>query len=195
MGGSWPQILLTSIALLAVAAWTLRVWGASYLSAAVVWNADARDDRLIVDGPFRYVRNPLYLGSVLLAVALGAFATPLGFILIVAGNVLFSLALISEETPVLRARYGEVFGSYRAAVPSLIPRLSPADVPGAARTRPLLRQGLQSEVFVGLLTLGTLALCVLRDRGLPVFYALFAVGIIYRIAERIFLRRRAKRAE
>jgi protein-S-isoprenylcysteine O-methyltransferase Ste14 len=177
-----PTILLGIAALLALAAWALRTWGASYLTAAVVWSPNARDDRLIVDGPFRYVRNPLYLGSLLLAVALGSFATPLGFAILVAGNVLFTLALISVEAPMLRARYGAAFDAYRGAVPSLVPRLRAADVPGTARVAPSLAQGLRSEVFTALLVVGTLALCIGRSAGVPVFYAFLAAAALYRIA-------------
>src|ERR1700756_500358 len=40
----------------------IRAWGAAYLCAEVVHDARVRSEQLVVDGPFRYTRNPLYLG-------------------------------------------------------------------------------------------------------------------------------------
>ncbi|HTX60005.1 MAG TPA: methyltransferase [Verrucomicrobiae bacterium] len=111
---------------LAGAGWLLRAWGTSYLDARVVWNRDALADRLYVAGPFRFTRNPLYLGNLLLAAALALFAPPLGWPIVMIGQLLFIGALIKEEEGGLRARYGSEFERYRTAVPRLLPRLSPA---------------------------------------------------------------------
>jgi protein-S-isoprenylcysteine O-methyltransferase Ste14 len=137
----------------------LRVWGGAYLRPEVVWNSDALGDRLLVDGPFRYVRNPLYLGNVFLAAGTGLLAPPIGFAILVAGNVLVAFGLISVETRLLRARYGAKFDAYAAAVPALIPRLTPAHVAGSATATPSIGPALRSEFFSVLIALAMLAAC------------------------------------
>src|SRR5271168_3438286 len=47
-----------AIAAAAIAA-ILRVWGTAYLGAGTVTHAEMKAGAILVDGPFRYVRNPL----------------------------------------------------------------------------------------------------------------------------------------
>jgi len=76
LGPNGTRILYGVAFLFALVAWALRTWGGAYLRPDVVWNADALGDRLLVDGPFSYVRNPLYLGNLFLALAAGLLAPP-----------------------------------------------------------------------------------------------------------------------
>jgi protein-S-isoprenylcysteine O-methyltransferase Ste14 len=82
--------------------------------------------KLVVEGPYRYVRNPMIsgvwfvlageatiLGSVGIAVWLAAFA---------AGNVIYMR--LSEE-PGLDRRFGEDYRAYKREVPAWIPRTTP----------------------------------------------------------------------
>lgn len=119
---------------LAVAGWLLRAWGTSYLHAEVVWNRDALADRLYIAGPFRYTRNPLYLGNLLVAAAIALFAPPVGWPIVLFAQWIFIGSLIREEEAGLRARYGEEFERYRAQVPRLLPRLIPATGEDAPHT-------------------------------------------------------------
>lgn len=81
--------------------------------------------RLVVEGPYRYVRNPMISGVVamLLGEALGAgslflLAWALGFWCV--NHVYF---LVSEEPGLLR-RFGADYERYRAHVPRWLPRCS-----------------------------------------------------------------------
>jgi protein-S-isoprenylcysteine O-methyltransferase Ste14 len=82
--------------------------------------------RLVVEGPYRHVRNPmisgvwfllageaLVLGSPWIAVWLAAFAT---------ANVIYMP--LSEE-PGLERRFGDEYRAYKRAVPAWIPRVRP----------------------------------------------------------------------
>jgi len=157
LGPNGPRILYGVAFLFALIAWALRTWGGAYLRPDVVWNADALGDRLLVDGPFSYVRNPLYLGNLFLALAAGLLAPPLGFAIVVIGNVFMALALAGVESRLLRARYGAAYDAYAAAVPALLPRATPAQVEGSVRGTPSLALGLRSEIFSALLALSLLA--------------------------------------
>ena len=176
LGPHGPLALLAFAAFCAAICYVLRVWGSSYLRAGIVWNADARSDTLLIAGPFRYVRNPLYLGNTFLAIAAGLMAPVAGGAFIIITNVLFVIALARHEEVILERAYGERFRAYAAQVPSLIPRLTP--VPAQGDVRPSLVQGLLAEVFTGAILLGIILTFVDRRHGEFDFFVLYAGGII-----------------
>lgn len=75
----------------------MRTWGAAYLRSEVVHDSNLRNETLVADGPFRYVRNPLYFGNVLLAAGMGLFASRLGWLILALGMVVFVYRLIGRE--------------------------------------------------------------------------------------------------
>jgi protein-S-isoprenylcysteine O-methyltransferase Ste14 len=129
-----------------VLAWLVRLWGSSYHSPGVVMNANVITDTFTAAGPYRYVRNPLYLGNVFLAVGIGMLGPPVATALVFAFNLAFVYRLIFIEERFLRATIGAPYERYCAAVPRLFPRLSPAAVPPDER-RPNLLYGLLTELF------------------------------------------------
>ena len=70
--------LLGAGILFALAGAWLRTWGAAYLSSAVVQDGVMHGRAVVADGPYRYVRNPLYLGTWLHMFALGLLMPPSG---------------------------------------------------------------------------------------------------------------------
>jgi hypothetical protein len=78
------------------------------------------------DGPYRYVRYPRYLGTLLYAVGLGSLAPIPGFIILVAGDVLLVYRLIRrtdelDETatsPEVRLRLPRLLPSVRPCFPA-----------------------------------------------------------------------------
>ncbi len=155
-----PEALLWVAALLVIAGFLVRLWGSAYLSAPVVWSANALDNRLIVDGPFRFIRNPLYFGNNLQALGIGSLATPFGFAFIVICSFLFTGMLAAHEAGLMRARYGGVYERFRAQVPAMVPRLTPAHVEGSTRGKPSFASGLRSELFSLGLAMGTLCIAL-----------------------------------
>lgn len=89
-----------------------------------------KNDALATTGPYRFCRNPLYLGSAILAAGfLLAAADPL---MAVAAAVLFAAVygpVIRREEAYLAQRFGPAFTAYCRAVPRFWPRLWPAPVP------------------------------------------------------------------
>lgn len=82
--------------------------------------------RLVVRGPYRYVRNPMISGvfAILLgeAAALGSTGLFVWALAVFAVNALY-LPLVEE--PSLRRRFGPEYDRYRQNVPRWIPRLRP----------------------------------------------------------------------
>jgi protein-S-isoprenylcysteine O-methyltransferase Ste14 len=84
--------------------------------------------KLVVRGPYRYVRNPMISGvlAVLLAetLLLGSSALLIYFIIVAVLNALY--IPLSEE-PGLRKRFGSQYLAYKVQVPRWVPRLKPWD--------------------------------------------------------------------
>lgn len=140
-------ILVVTIFFAVLGAW-VRWWAAAYLGASTVQRGSMVGERVMADGPYRFVRNPLYLGTVLNTLALVTLMRPAGAALTVVLIVVFQLRLIALEEPFLRKTLGPVYTEYCKTVPRLLPRLRSHVVHGGARPR--WWQGLSSEVyFVG----------------------------------------------
>jgi hypothetical protein len=168
--------LLAVAILFTVLCLAIRAWGSSYLTAATVWNANAKTDRLIVAGPFCYTRHPLYLGNAFLAIGFGLLAPLPGTVFIVVANALFIAALIRHEEMLMVRRYGDAFRTYCTQVPPLIPRLNPAR--SDASVHPSLSQGVVSEVFTAAVAAGLFAWVLIPHYGVYVFVALYAAGVV-----------------
>jgi protein-S-isoprenylcysteine O-methyltransferase Ste14 len=119
------RLLFACAAFLLIVAAFLRTWASAYLHAAVVYAADVKTESLVADGPYRSVRNPLYLANVLMAVSLGAMMSRIGFVVAVAVMLLFCYRLILREESELQARQGSTYERYNKMVPRLWPSLRP----------------------------------------------------------------------
>jgi len=111
--------------LIAAAAAAVRVWGTAYLGTGTVNNMEMKAGAVMADGPYRYVRNPLYLGSWLMVAAISVLMPPTGALVTMVLLSLFLLRLILGEEAFLAAQLGEHYAGYRRAVPRLIPSLRP----------------------------------------------------------------------
>lgn len=81
---------------------------------------------LVVHGPYRYVRNPMYLGATLALLGQLALAPSRGFALYIAvWFAAISLVVVVYEEPTLRARFGESYSRYTTHVRRWIPRRRP----------------------------------------------------------------------
>jgi protein-S-isoprenylcysteine O-methyltransferase Ste14 len=123
------QAVLGLGALLAVLAALIRTWAAAYLQSGVVHDTNLHGEELVADGPYRYVRNPLYLGGMLFAIGFAMAASRLGFVVVVAGLTVFYYRLIAREESLLSETQGGSYRQYLQAVPRLLPSLAPRVAP------------------------------------------------------------------
>ena len=101
------------------------LWLRGYAAGYVRKNAE-----LTRTGPYAYTRNPLYLGSVLLAFGFAVAAGRWVFgLVLVALFLLIYWPTIKSEEAYLRSVF-PAFDVYAARVPRLLPRFSPARFPG-----------------------------------------------------------------
>jgi len=145
---------------LAAAGFALRAWASSYLPASIVYHQDVVADELRVSGPYRFIRNPLYLGNVLQAAGVGLLGPWPVFAFLVIAMLIYSVYLIRVEEKFLASVHGEAFAQYMRAVPALVP------VPGRTlpeNTQPFfLRAGLKAERYLGLAVLVVIGFVIWR---------------------------------
>ena len=78
--------------------------------------------RLVVEGPYAYTRNPMTLGALLLYLGIGAGMGSLGAIAIVMLVFVGLLTYIySHETRELEGRFGAAYLDYKMRTPFLLP--------------------------------------------------------------------------
>jgi protein-S-isoprenylcysteine O-methyltransferase Ste14 len=118
-----------------VAGAILRVWGTAYLGSGVMRGAALAGDQLVAAGPYRYVRNPLYLGSWLLAIGVCILMPPSGAAFFLPAFSIYSLLLIGVEERFLTERQGDLYLQYRRRVPRLLPRMAAGDITSSGSPR------------------------------------------------------------
>jgi protein-S-isoprenylcysteine O-methyltransferase Ste14 len=101
--------------------WCVRVFFVSGRGTLAPWDPPKE---LVVVGPYRFVRNPMYIAALTLlvgwCVAAGSFWLAL---YTAAVAVVFHLRVIYYEEPTLLRLFGDKWTAYSASVPRWLPRL------------------------------------------------------------------------
>lgn len=119
---AWTRWIGVGLGCLAIPSvhWVLRSLG-SNVSETVLTKAE---HALIQDGPYQWIRHPLYTTGIMLFIALGLL-TANAFTLIFAGIALsvVRIVVIPREEAALHARFGDAYTTYIAHTGALMPRL------------------------------------------------------------------------
>jgi protein-S-isoprenylcysteine O-methyltransferase Ste14 len=82
--------------------------------------------KLVIRGPYRYCRNPMITGVVMMLLGEGLFFNALA--ILIWGCLFFvmnTMYFIFKEEPAMLARFGDSYVEYKRQVPRWIPRLRP----------------------------------------------------------------------
>ena len=130
-------------ALITLAGGGLRVWGAGHLR---------KNKQLTTTGPYAYVKNPLYIGTLLITLGYSAMAKNLW--IMIGGFVWFFIYYApykkAQEGEKLIGSFGDAWLEYDKAVPDYVPRLSP--YPGRGTNRwawGVVKENSEHETAVG----------------------------------------------
>ncbi|MEZ4749727.1 MAG: isoprenylcysteine carboxylmethyltransferase family protein [Bdellovibrionota bacterium] len=148
---------------LILASEALRVWAVGYAGSVTRTRQDAVNS-LVCAGPFRYVRNPLYIANITMYVSwavlfgLGTYA-----VLAAAFFVIQYSLIVRYEEGILTSTFGEAYREYQKRVPRWFPRLSRAS---KASEHPFqLVPALRSERSTFVAMALTAVACWLKVRG------------------------------
>lgn len=169
-------VVVTLVAILLAALGTfLRVWGAAYLGSSVVQSQTMQSREVVAAGPYRYLRNPLYLGSFLFLLAIAILMPVTGAIFAIVAMGLHLTRLVMREENFLVTQQGEAYLAYKNLVPCFFPNL-PARV--TAVTVPThWRQALLAESFQLTMTICFAALAWRYDAQILIQALLICFGV------------------
>jgi protein-S-isoprenylcysteine O-methyltransferase Ste14 len=124
----------------------LRTWASAYLGTSIVQDPSMHGEGVVAAGPYRHLRNPLYLGTFIHTFALALLMPPSGAIFCILAIGLFLLRLIASEESFLTAKLGAPYLAYCAKVPSLLRSIKPR-VP-ASTTQPKWPTAFLGEIYM-----------------------------------------------
>ena len=127
----------------------IRFWGVSIAGSETRTTGAVGATNLITDGPFGHVRNPLYVGNMLMYVGICVMSNALAPYLTIGMFLWFALQyhlIVSREEEHLRTAFGEEYAVYCNNVPRFIPRLSRYQGKHTFHREPDFSRGLKSEM-------------------------------------------------
>lgn len=143
----------------------IRFWGVSIAGSETRTTGAVGATNLITDGPFGYVRNPLYVGNILMYVGCGIMSNALVPYLDLAAFAWFVIQyqlIVSREEEHLRTAFADEYAVYCKNVPRFFPRLTKYSGEHSFHREPNFSRGLQSETRTLQAFSAVIALIVLR---------------------------------
>lgn len=122
--GLWFQFLTSVlvIVLVTVSLWTMS---AAVRALGKQWSLQARvleDHSLVREGPYRFVRHPIYTGMLGMVIAAGlVWSHWIGFVVSILFFVIGTTIRVRSEEKLLREQFGAEFDDYKRKVPAVIP--------------------------------------------------------------------------
>jgi len=119
-----------------------------------------KNEELAITGPYAYTRNPLYLGSIIIAVgfALASLRWEIAAILVLMFAVIY-IPVIRGEEQFLGAHFSN-YSDYCSQVPRLLPRLRAGSAGSSRFSRELYLQHREYNALIG--TVAVIAALVLK---------------------------------
>jgi protein-S-isoprenylcysteine O-methyltransferase Ste14 len=174
IGAAFNIVLLAGILCAVLGAW-MRTWGSACISVSVMRDRQMRSDSVVASGPYRYLRNPLYVGLFIFTLALTLLMSVSGAIFTLALVAIFELRLILGEEAFLSAQLGEPYAAYCAKVPRLLPALRPQVA--ATGAHPRWPQAALAEIFLWGVTVSFAVLGWQYDAHLLLRCVLVSLGV------------------
>jgi protein-S-isoprenylcysteine O-methyltransferase Ste14 len=133
---------------LAASGEAIRLWGVSIAGSETRTTGPVGATNLVTEGPFAYVRNPLYVGNILLYTGFGIMSNALmpwlQLVAVIFFIVQYSL-IVSKEEEHLRSAFGEEYRRYSEHVPRFFPRLTQYAGEHSFHREADVARGVQSE--------------------------------------------------
>ena len=127
---------------------SFRLWGVSHAGSETRTTNGVGGTFLVVSGAFAYVRNPLYVGNMLMYLGIGIMSWALFPYLQITALAFFFwqyTVIIKEEEDFLLSKYGKSYEEYCASVPKLIPSFVRYKNPGLEQPEYQFKKGIRSE--------------------------------------------------
>jgi protein-S-isoprenylcysteine O-methyltransferase Ste14 len=148
----------------------IRFWGVSIAGSETRTTGNVGGTYLITTGPFAYVRNPLYLGNMIVYAGIGVMSMALFPWLLMIAIIWFYIQyylIVTREEEYLIDRFGAAYNDYCTQVGRFLPRMTPYISPSPSPKIVDPKEGLASErrtlQAISIVTLVLVAMYVFRQ--------------------------------
>lgn len=99
-----------------------RIWAHIVIDRSYSPTLEVRDDhRLVKHGPYKYIRHPIYTGTIIAVIAIPIFTSSIvGFVLALLSIPLFEHRIKNEEMMLIE-EYGDEYREYQESTWKLVP--------------------------------------------------------------------------
>ncbi len=126
----------------------IRLWGVSWAGSETRTTGGVGGSFLVISGPFAHVRNPLYVGNILLYFGIGIMSMSLFPYLQIVALLFFVFqyfVIVKEEEGYLIKTFGEDYKKYFNNVPRFLWRFSSYKDESIPQPEFIFSKGLKSE--------------------------------------------------
>jgi protein-S-isoprenylcysteine O-methyltransferase Ste14 len=121
----WFRLIMAGISAVSIPfiLWGYRTLGKNWVHALEPSEfLKRKGEAMVTSGPYRYVRNPIYLGSFIFIIAMALTAA--NWLLLLPALVLITIiyAQIPKEEKMLAERFGDEYREYIKRTPKIIPK-------------------------------------------------------------------------
>lgn len=121
-GTEWAPGLVVMLAGVIVLLWCVRDFYVSGKGTLAPWDPPKK---LVTTGLYRFIRNPMYVGVLLLVLGWALYLSSLmlaAYMVVLA--IGFHIRVLTYEEHRLKSQFGEEWEAYKASVPRWLPRLT-----------------------------------------------------------------------
>ncbi len=101
----------------------IRMWAGSVLTSKTVMAFKIQNSKLLISGPYGFVRHPIYFADMIAFIAFSLCLRPVGLLMPLL-ILLHYYQLINYEEQKLRIEFGKAYDKYVNSVPRIFPRIS-----------------------------------------------------------------------
>jgi len=133
---------------IAVSGELIRLWGVSWAGSETRTTGGVGGTYLVISGPFAHVRNPLYVGNILMYLGLGIMSMSLFPYLQIVAILFFIMQyqfIVKEEEGFLIKKFGNDYQKYLQNVSRFFPRVTKYKDASIPQPNYNLNAGLKSE--------------------------------------------------
>lgn len=105
--------------------WIFRSYAGGYLTGHISVTKEVQTYKLVTNGPYAYVRNPLYLSDIISITVIGFAGPPIAILILFFGKITTSYMYVVYEENSLLKEFREEYKRYSREVPRFIPRITP----------------------------------------------------------------------
>lgn len=157
--------------LVAAAGEFIRLCAVSLAGSETRTTSGVGGSKLVISGPYAFLRNPLYAGNILMYVGIGIMSFALFPFLQITALLFFLFQyylIVKEEEEFLMKKFGSDYNDYLKNVPSIFPRFTKYVNKNIAQPSADFRKGLKSETrslqAFGGITLIMVILWIIRNK-------------------------------